>query len=220
MAEVTLLGLGDLHGRINWTDELAAAARRVNAILVCGDITTFGSVADAATVLDDLYAYCDTIYAVAGNCDSAAIDNYLAERGISLHGRGIFIGDRIGLCGVSGSNRTPLKTPLEYTDEELVAALNRGWQQIEPAPIRIVVHHAPPYKTRCDRMRLGLHVGARGLRSFCEEKQPELVLCGHIHEARGRDQIGQTIVVNPGMAAKGHGSLITISEEGLEAALL
>jgi Icc-related predicted phosphoesterase len=85
-----------------------------------------------------------------------------------------------------------------------------GWNDIEDSAIRIIVHHAPPHRTSCDRMRLGVHVGARYLRSFCEEKQPELLLCGHIHEARGRDRIGRTEIVNGGMAARGNGTLIEI----------
>ena len=220
MAEVTLLGLGDIHGGVKWTDELSAAARSADAILICGDITTFGSPDDAGTVLDDIQAYCSTLFAIAGNCDSAAIDDYLAKRGISLNGRGVLYRQKVGLCGVSGSNRTPLRTPHEFTEDELSSALDKGWSAIESAALRIVVHHAPPHKTKCDRMRLGLHVGARNLRSFCEEKQPELVLCGHIHEARGRDRIGKTNIVNGGMAARGHGTVIKIAGAELDIYLI
>jgi Icc-related predicted phosphoesterase len=220
MAEVTFLGLGDIHGGVRWHENLAAAARKADAVLVCGDITTFGGPDDASSILDDIQAYCDSLYAISGNCDSNEIDSYLAERGVSLNGYGVMFDDSIGLCGVSGSNRTPFKTPHEFTDEELSGTLYRGWQDIEAAEVRIVVHHAPPYKTRCDRMRLGLHVGARSLRSFCEEYAPDLVLCGHIHEARGRDSIGDTLIVNGGMAAKGFGSLITITDSGIEVELI
>jgi len=220
MAEVTFLGLGDIHGGVHWNEKLAAAARNADAVLICGDITTFGGPDDASVVLDDIQCYCDTIFAISGNCDSDKIDNYLAQRGMSLNGHGVMFNDSIGLCGVSGSNRTPFKTPHEFTDEELLATLIRGWHDIEAAEVRLVVQHAPPYKTRCDRMRLGLHVGTRVLRSFCEEKAPDLVLCGHIHEARGHDSIGDTIVVNGGMAAKGNGSLITVTDSGIEVELI
>lgn len=220
MAEVTFLGLGDIHGGVRWNEKLAAAARSADAVLVCGDITTFGGPDDASAVLDDIQNYCDTLYAISGNCDSNEIDHYLAQRGISLNGHGVMFDNTIGLCGVSGSNRTPFKTPHEFTDAELLTTLIRGWHEIEAAEVRLVVHHAPPYKTRCDRMRLGLHVGTRALRSFCEDMAPDLVLCGHIHEARGRDSIGDTIVVNGGMAAKGNGSLITVSDSGIDVELI
>ena len=220
MAEVTFLGLGDIHGGVKWTRELATAARSADAILISGDITTFGSPDDVSDVLNDIRSYCGTLFAIAGNCDSTAIDFYLAEQGISLNGRGTLYGEDIGLCGVSGSNRTPFRTPHEFDEDDLSSALDRGWREIESAAFRIVVHHAPPYRTRCDRMRLGLHVGSRSLRSFCEKKQPELVLCGHIHEARGRDRIGKTEVVNGGMAARGHGTLVSISGTALDVHLI
>jgi Icc-related predicted phosphoesterase len=46
-------------------------------------------------------------------------------------------------------------------------------------------------------------VGSRAIRGFIERHQPPLVLCGHIHESprmtsRYRDEIGRTVVVNPG----------------------
>ena len=40
----------------------------------------------------------------------------------------------------------------------------------------------------------------------------DLIVCGHIHEARGMVNVNGTIVVNPGMASKGQGAIITINE--------
>ena len=63
--------------------------------------------------------------------------------------------------------------------------------------------HTPPRDTLCDRVRSGAHAGSRALRRFIERHQPPLVLSGHIHESPRvsggyRDQIGRTVVVNPG----------------------
>lgn len=220
MAEVTLLTLGDLHGRIGWTPALEAAAARSAAILVTGDLTQFGTPEDAAGLLDELTARGPLVLAVAGNCDSPGIEDHLRERGVSLHGQGRLIAGGIGVCGVSGSNRTPFGTPLEYTDDELDEALHRGWESIREAPVRIIVHHAPPWNTRVDRTGTGQHVGVKGLRTFCEQERPELVVCGHIHEARGIDRIGETLVVNGGMAARGHGVEVRSTPEGVQARLL
>jgi Icc-related predicted phosphoesterase len=213
VAEVTLLALGDIHGRIGWTPALESAAASAAAIVVTGDLTQFGTPRDADRILDELSAFPGTLYAIAGNCDSPGIETRLQQRSVSLHGQGRMIGDRIGMCGVSGSNTTPFATPLEYTDAELEAALRRGWEMIRTAPLRIVVHHAPPWGTTVDLTGGGRHVGVRGLRTFCEQEGPELVLCGHIHEARGIDRIGETLVVNGGMAARGHGVLVQVGSE-------
>jgi len=213
VAEVTLLALGDIHGRIGWTPALESAAASAAAIVITGDLTQFGGPRDADRILEELSVFPGPTYAIAGNCDSPGIEAHLAQRGVSLHGQGRMIGDRIGLCGVSGSNVTPFGTPLEYSDAELEAALHRGWGMIRTAPLRIVVHHAPPWGTSVDLTGDGRHVGVKGLRTFCEQEGPELVLCGHIHEARGIDRIGETLVVNGGMAARGHGVHVRVSDQ-------
>ena len=63
--------------------------------------------------------------------------------------------------------------------------------------------HSPPRQTRCDLTATRVHVGSRAIRSFIERHQPPLVLSGHIHESPRvsstyRDEIGRTVVVNPG----------------------
>ena len=213
MAEVILLALGDIHGRIGWTPALESAATAAAAIVITGDLTQFGGPHDADRVLEELSGFPGPVYAIAGNCDSPGIEAHLQLLGVSLHGQGRMVGDRIGLCGVSGSNTTSFGTPLEYSDAELEHALYCGWASIRTAPLRIVVHHAPPWDTTVDLTGGGRHVGVKGLRTFCEQESPELVLCGHIHEARGIDRIGRTLVVNGGMAARGHGVLVRVSHD-------
>lgn len=220
MAEMTFLTLGDIHGEVTWTPELIRAAESADAVILAGDLTSFGSPDDVAGIIEDITRFNPTCYAIAGNCDSMEIESLLAERDIHLNGRGIMIGDSIGICGVSGSNRTPFGTPLEFTEEELAETLVTGWREIREASVRIVAHHAPPYGTKCDRIRPGLHKGVRLFRTFCEEEQPELVICGHIHEARGTDTIGQTLVVNGGMAAGGHGSVVEIGNGEVRVSLI
>ena len=217
---MTFLTLGDIHDAVKWTPELTAAAESADAVILAGDLTSFGSPADVARIIDDIARFNAVCYAIAGNCDSYEIEALLAERDIDLNGRGRLIGDSIGICGVSGSNRTPFGTPLEFTEEELEDTLAAGWQEIREASVRIVVHHAPPYGTKCDRIRLGLHKGVRLLREFCEREQPELVICGHIHEARGTDTIGNALIVNGGMAARGHGSVVEVSDGRVRASLI
>ena len=73
----------------------------------------------------------------------------------------------------------------------------------------ILVSHTPPADTVVDRTGSGLHVGSRAVRQFIERVQPDLCLTGHIHEARGTDTLGRTLVVNPGELAAGGYAVIT-----------
>ncbi|MEJ2034326.1 MAG: metallophosphoesterase, partial [Deltaproteobacteria bacterium] len=81
--------------------------------------------------------------------------------------------------------------------------LAQGLRQTEEASVRILVSHTPPYGTTTDRLSNGTHAGSPALRQFIEEEQPDLCLCGHIHEARGEDILGRTRVLNPGMFKNG-----------------
>ncbi len=62
----------------------------------------------------------------------------------------------------------------------------------------IVISHYPPYGA-VDRTDFGTHVGSRELRELIERYRPLLVVCGHIHEAAGIDNIGKTVVANVAM---------------------
>jgi electron transfer flavoprotein beta subunit len=59
---------------------------------------------------------------------------------------------------------------------------------------------------------------ARVLAAAVEREQPDLVLCGHIHEARGEDRIGRSRIVNPGPVSAGHYAVVQI-DGGLDVRL-
>ena len=46
-----------------------------------------------------------------------------------------------------------------------------------------------------------------------KREQPDLVLCGHIHEARGTDTVGSSRIVNPGPVRAGHYAFVEIDGE-------
>jgi Icc-related predicted phosphoesterase len=75
--------------------------------------------------------------------------------------------------------------------------------ELSPAVDTIYMLHSPPRDTACDVIATRQHVGSRAIRAFIEQRQPPLVLSGHIHESprmsgSWRDQLGRTPVVNPG----------------------
>jgi uncharacterized protein len=61
----------------------------------------------------------------------------------------------------------------------------------------IIISHNPPYGV-VDKIFNGKHVGSKILLNAIKMYSPKLVLCGHIHEARGKAKIGQTLVYNLG----------------------
>jgi len=213
-----IIALADIHGRLGHLRRIENELAGADLVLLAGDITQFGGAESASQVLEAVRALNPRILAVSGNVDRPEAAQFLEDEGISLHGRGRMVGD-VGLFGAGGSDMTPLGTPNEMSDEDLLALLERGHAGIMDAAVKILVTHAPPRKTKVDRMFLGLHVGSASVRAFIERAQPDLCLCGHIHESRGTDEIGRTRILNPGPFFKGGFARVEIDEKGVRAEL-
>jgi uncharacterized protein len=202
----------DVHDRFEAVPEAIALIGAVDLLIVGGDITTGGTPDDAAAAIERWKPLAPRLLALAGNMDSTAIDARLAELGVSLDARGYAFSD-VGVCGVSAAPLSPLRTPYELDDEELERRVESAFAAVADCRFRIFCPHAPPEGTACDRLRDGRHVGSAVVRSFIEREQPDLVLCGHIHEARGVDEIGRTRIVNPGPVAAGHYAVVDVDDE-------
>jgi uncharacterized protein len=199
----------DVHDRFEAVPEAVADIGAVDLLIVGGDITTGGSPDDAEAAIEQWRPLATRLLALAGNMDSAAIDDRLADIGVGFDARGVVFGD-VGVCGVSAAPISPLRTPYELGDEELERGCESAFADVADCRVRIFCPHAPPEGTACDRLRDGQHVGSVVVRRFVEREQPDLVLCGHIHEARSVDKIGRTRIVNPGPVAAGRYAAVNV----------
>ena len=208
-----LLLASDLHGRHDAFARILSHAGAADAVLLAGDLTDFGSPVDAEKLVRAAAAAAPAVLAVAGNCDSAAIDRRLAELGVALHGEGRLHGG----ARFQGLSAMPpwIHRMYHFTEEEMADALRRGWSQVEDlrGP-HVVVSHTPPRGTAVDRTWLMQHVGSTALREFLESRQPDLVVCGHIHEGRGVERLGRTTIVNCGHGARGEYAVAELAADG------
>jgi Icc-related predicted phosphoesterase len=202
----------DVHDRFEAVPEAIADIGTVDLLIVGGDITTGGTPDNAEAAIERWKPLAPRLLALAGNMDSAAIDARLAELGVALDARGVVFGD-VGVCGVSAAPHSPLRTPYELDDKELERRADDAFAAVAGCRVRIFCPHAPPEGTACDRLRDGRHVGSVVVRRIVEREQPDLVLCGHIHEARGVDEIGRTRIVNPGPVTAGHRAVVAVDDE-------
>jgi hypothetical protein len=200
-----------VHGRFEAVPEAMAEIGPVEVLVIGGDLTTGGTPDDAAGAIEQWRPLAPRLFALAGNMDSPAIDARLADLGVSLDGRGARLDD-VGVFGVSAAPYSPLHTPYELSDDELERRLENGFTDVRECRVKIFCPHAPPKDTACDRLRSGEHVGSSVLRAFVEREQPDVVLCGHIHEARSTDTIGRAQIVNPGPATAGHYAVVDVDE--------
>jgi len=213
-----LLCFGDIHMAFRAIERLGPVLREADSAILTGDLTHFGDPPDAFRVVDAVRQFCPRVLAVTGNLDMPwVIDAFRAE-GISLHGEGHRLGD-LGIFGCGGSNITPMDTPTELEEDELREVLERGHAAVADAPRRLMVCHTPPYDTRLDRLLNGRPVGSPAVRAFIEARKPDLAVVGHIHEGRGVDRVGDTLVLNAGALRDGGYVVIEDGPSGLTAEL-
>jgi Icc-related predicted phosphoesterase len=213
-----IVSISDVHMATRNLARMSEVWRDTNLAIIAGDLTNFGGVEDASKVLGDVRACCKKVLAVPGNLDRPETFEYFEREGIALHGRGMVI-DGVGFFGCGGSNITPFKTPSEFTEDEIYAALARGFEQVREVRPLVMVCHTPPLDTKCDRIVSGRAVGSPAARRFIEEHQPEVCISGHIHESAAMDTIGSTVVLNAGPFKGGGYIVVDINQAGVNARL-
>jgi Icc-related predicted phosphoesterase len=144
--------------------------------------------------------------------DPPSLDDRLTALGVCINAKGMVLYD-VGFFGISGSPFTPMHTPYEISEKEIRKRAEAGWRDVSSATWKIFVPHAPPRNTKLDKIFMGKHVGSTAVREFVDERQPDVLVCGHIHEARGLDTLGKTRMVNCGPAGKGYYAIIETGEK-------
>ncbi|KCZ71154.1 putative phosphoesterase, ICC [Candidatus Methanoperedens nitroreducens] len=198
-----LLALSDLHGDYSHVQALCKKAGDFDAVLIAGDITDFGPDERA---LELLKMFKEPVLAVPGNCDNPSILKLLDENAINLHNSRYTMAG-LTFVGLGGSNPTPFNTPFELSEKRIGEYIGTLLANLSGRVI--LLSHAPPRNTT-DRVPGG-NVGSEALARFL--RRFDLIVCGHIHEARGSVRVNGTLVVNPGMASKGQAAMITINDE-------
>ena len=220
------LAFGDIHDDISRLDDIPEL-RDAAGILVTGDITMLGGIERARRALEPMVRRVPLLLAQIGNMDQGEVTGWLEERGWNLHARARELFPGVLALGVGGSNVTPFRTPSEFAEEQLAAWMEQAYAEArqltaaagtaDAMPRLVLVSHTPPHATACDRLRSGAPAGSTAVRAFIEKYQPDICLCGHIHEARARDRMGKTLVINPGTL--GAGGYVVLRQEGHELAV-
>ena len=207
-----LLCLSDIHGEAAGLNEILPQASAADAVIIAGDLTHLGGAAEAEAILAPFLSSGVRIIAVAGNMDRDGVRSFLDEKGINLHGRGIAIGS-VGFMGLGGGTPSPFGTPWEIPADEAAKALAAGFSDIASSISRVIVSHAPPRGTEVDKGFAGAHIGSEALRNFILAGTVHLCICGHVHEAGGKETtLAGTLCVNVGPFKKGRYALVSIED--------
>lgn len=205
------IAVGDIHDDVGNFANIPELAR-ADGIIVSGDLTITGGPRQAEKVLAAISAAGLPILAQIGNMDRPEVSDWLNETGVNLHRHIRELTPEIAIFGIGGSTFTPFATPSEFPESSFAAWLDEMWPKARKYRRAILVSHNPPKNTLCDDIGKGVHVGSEAVREFIEENQPDLCICGHIHEARAVDHIGRTVIVNPGQLNEG--GYVVVSVDG------
>lgn len=207
------IAIGDIHDEMDNFEKIPEL-NHADGIIIAGDLTNNGGVKQAERVIEKARKLNIPIYAQIGNMDRPEVNVWLESQGVNIHCKTEELAPQIAIMGVGGSTYTPFSTPSEFSEETYSVWLEGAARKALSWPHRVLVSHNPPKNTNCDMINTSTHVGSTAVREFIEEFQPDVCICGHIHEGKGLDRLGRTLLVNPGTLADG-GYAILRSNDGI-----
>ena len=197
--ELTLAVIGDVHAHWRRLDFVLTriAALHVDGILLVGDLGShdlahvwrrtperdaryLASVEEVLRRVGSLGAPCAY---VPGNHD---LPDLVYEGNVD--GKVVTVGG-VRVAGIGGAGPGRFGFAYEW-DEAQIAARTVG-------ECDVILSHTPPARTGLDRIHDGRHVGSEAIRAVAAAHEGVLV-CGHIHEAPGAEQIGGCLCLNVG----------------------
>ena len=196
-----ILAASDFHGDSTQIKKLAEQAEKehIDLVVLCGDLT---SPLQTDNIIKPFKDKGKRVLLVPGNHDGFALGDFLADfYGVkNLHGKYASYYN-IGFFGCGGAN-----VGLDaLSDQETFDTLKKGFSSIKDSKTKIMITHVHPSGTIVDRMFP--RWGSDGVKKAIDTFKPDIVLCGHVHEAEGvEDIIGNTKVFNVGR----HGKIIEV----------
>jgi hypothetical protein len=197
------IALSDVHGRIEILQKIIKLIHNegVELALVAGDLTNYGGRKQAGEALAALEGL--EVMAIPGNLDTQEVLDFLEEKNVSLHkkkrmaGKLAFAGFGGGLLGHCGE----MLSSEGEIEKGLQGLLGNGKNTV-------LLTHLPPFGTSLDQSTGGAHIGSSAVMRAIAKKQPLLHICGHCHEAFGKQKIGGTTSANVGAVKDGRAAII------------
>ncbi len=124
-----IVAMADIHGNMKMIERAAGIIRGADLVIIAGDITHTGRVAEAGEVIALVESFNRNILAVHGNWDEPAVEDRLRAAGIGLHAAGRII-NGIGFFGLGGSSPPPIPTRTIYREDEIPGLLRSGAAEI------------------------------------------------------------------------------------------
>ncbi|MHA1784314.1 MAG: metallophosphoesterase family protein [Candidatus Helarchaeota archaeon] len=189
---VKILAFSDFHDKRSF---YRRASRLINEkkpdfVIISGDMSNYGSKNKIEKLLS---TFGRQTYYVWGNMDGKDPRDRL-EKAINLHLNPVEINNMI-LVGLGGDDKA-----FEKNFHDFYKVVENFSLQSDKK--LVLVSHVPPYKhgdlTKEYLGQPGKNVGSKNYLNLIKKYHPALVICGHIHEARGTYKINKTLIINVG----------------------
>ena len=195
-----LLAFTDIHGSLSALRRIEQKVKSQNPdLLVCaGDVSIFEH--GIFGILRRLNKLNKKIIIIHGNHEDASTFIKISKlfKNIVFIHKKCFVEDNVMFLGYGGGGFSIVDKGFE----KISTTKFKGIIKNNPDKKIILVTHAPPYKTRLDKLIQG-HCGNKSIRHFVEKNKIDLLICGHLHENFGKeDKIGKTKIINPGPFGK------------------
>jgi Icc-related predicted phosphoesterase len=237
---IRVAAAGDVHCDEENRAELELAFRRVerdvDAILLAGDLTTYGELEQAQLLAEICRSAEAPVFAVLGNHDWHCnqvdeITSALVDAGVHMVDRSSAVQDvdgaRVGIAGAKGfvggfpDSQLPdfgeplLRKVYAETSAE-VEALDAGLEAIEGCDYRIALLHYSPTATTLGGEPCGIwpFLGTDRLAAPILEHRPTLVLHGHAHVGAFEGSVGDVPVYNVAVPVLGHDFYVFELDDG------
>lgn len=192
-----ILALSDIHGDRDFAKEMAEKGfqEKVDLVLIAGDFTGFDGSVDG--LIGPFKEKNLEVGILPGNHEGLPEVGFLVEKyGIkNLHGYILKKGD-VGIFGC-GYGDVGIH---QLTEKDFFETLKKTHNSLEGIKKKIMITHIQP---KDSVIGLGIWPGSEGVKKAINEFQPDIHICGHVHETEGiEEMIGNTKVINVGKKGK------------------
>jgi len=197
-----IYAIADIHGK----EERLRTIRTVinqfqpELLIIAGDITNY---LHPQKTLGQLEKLPIPILGIRGNSDLRKVEPLLKTvKNTRLLDSRPFRLKHLFFSGLNGTLALPFASRICLRETRALNALAPGVNKQT-----VMVAHPPP-RGICDKVGNRFSAGSRNLKRFVEQKQPRILLCGHIHEQAGACLLKKTLVINCAMSAQSGGAII------------
>ena len=192
-----ILALSDIHGDKHLAKEMAERAfqEQVDLVVLAGDLVDSENSVEG--IVGPFRAKGLEVGVLPGNHEGMAEIGFLVEKygAKNLHGYTFKKGE-VGIFGCGYSNIGIH----QLSEEDVFKTLKKAHDSLTDVKKKIMITHTHPENSI---IGLGIFPGSGGIRKAINTFNPEVHICGHVHESEGiEERIGSTRVINVGRKGK------------------